>query len=141
MRIVIIGLPGSGKTTLARKLAEGIRAVHLNADDIRTHVHKDLGFSKEDRLHQARSMAFLINTIHSPDRDVVCDFVCPIPETRAIISEACDFLIFMNTIDKGRFEDTNRIFVDPEDADLVIMDWEDATVQTVVAACLHRYSV
>jgi adenylate kinase family enzyme len=35
MNILVFGLPGSGKTTLANKLSKKIGATHLNADDIR----------------------------------------------------------------------------------------------------------
>jgi adenylylsulfate kinase len=50
MIIQVIGLPGSGKTTFAKELADRINAIHLNADDIRAELNKDLGFTTEDRL-------------------------------------------------------------------------------------------
>ena len=59
MIIQVIGLPGAGKTTFAKELADRINAIHLNADEVRAELNKDLGFSPEDRLEQARRMGAL----------------------------------------------------------------------------------
>jgi adenylylsulfate kinase len=112
MKILVMGLPGSGKTTFARFLAEQFRCVHFNADDIRENINKDLGFSPEDRIEQARRMGHLCNIAGRWGQKVIADFVCPTKETREAF--APDFVIWMNTIKEGRFEDTNKLFVQPD---------------------------
>lgn len=112
MKILVMGLPGSGKTTFARFLAEQFRCVHFNADDIRENINKDLGFSPEDRIEQARRMGHLCNIASRWGQKVIADFVCPTKETREAF--APDFIIWMNTIKEGRFEDTNKLFVQPD---------------------------
>jgi adenylylsulfate kinase len=107
-----MGLPGSGKTTFARFLAEHFRCVHFNADDIRENINKDLGFSPEDRIEQARRMGHLCNIASRWGQKVIADFVCPTKETREAF--APDFIIWMNTIKEGRFDDTNKLFVQPD---------------------------
>ena len=52
MKVLIFGLPGSGKTTLAKALKDRLRAVHWNADDVRANINKDLKFSEADRIEQ-----------------------------------------------------------------------------------------
>jgi adenylylsulfate kinase len=111
MKILVMGLPGSGKTTFARFLAEQFRCVHFNADDIRENINKDLGFSPEDRIEQARRMGHLCNIASRWGQKVIADFVCPTKETREAF--APDFIIWMNTIKEGRFDDTNKLFVQP----------------------------
>lgn len=112
MKILVMGLPGSGKTTFARFLAEQFRCVHFNADDIRENINKDLGFSPEDRIEQARRMGHLCNIASRWGQKVIADFVCPTKETREAF--APDFIIWMNTIKEGRFDDTNKLFVQPD---------------------------
>jgi adenylylsulfate kinase len=112
VKILVMGLPGSGKTTFARFLAEQFRCVHFNADDIRENINKDLGFSPEDRIEQARRMGHLCNIASRWGQKVIADFVCPTKETREAF--APDFIIWMNTIKEGRFEDTNKLFVQPD---------------------------
>lgn len=107
-----MGLPGSGKTTLARHLVLKLKAVHFNADEVRANINKDLGFALEDRLEHARRMGWLCDQVVKADQWAVADFVCPTKQTRAAFGAA--FVIFMNTIREGRFEDTNRMFEPPD---------------------------
>ena len=111
MKILIMGLPGSGKTTLAEALARELACVHFNADDIRKHINKDLGFSPEDRVEQARRMGHLCEVVGKWGAIVIADFVCPTPECRKAFD--ADFTIWVDRIQEGRFEDTNRLFVPP----------------------------
>jgi adenylylsulfate kinase len=62
-KILIMGLPGAGKTTLANELAPRLNAVHFNADDIRANINKDLGFSEADRVEHARRMGWLCDRV------------------------------------------------------------------------------
>lgn len=115
MKILIMGLPGAGKTTLAEALARQLKAVHFNADEIRREINKDLGFSIADRLEQARRMGVLCDIASRHGSHVIADFVCPTPEAREAFKP--DFLIWVDRIKEGRFEDTNKLFVPPEKYD------------------------
>lgn len=113
MIIQIIGLPGSGKTELAKALKDRINAIHLNADEVRATVNSDLGFSSEDRIEQSRRMGEMARLISKQGvAPVIVDFVCPTELTRSAFGKP-DILIYMNTIKEGRFEDTNKIFEAP----------------------------
>ena len=120
-KILIMGLPGSGKTTLAKELAKRINAVHLNADEIRAEINKGLGFSLEDRLEHARRMGILADIVVRSGSYCIADFVCPTPETRAAFTAGgpCD-IIFVDRIKSGRFEDTNKMFVPPAVSTFVV---------------------
>lgn len=115
MIIQIIGLPGSGKTELAKALKERINAIHLNADEVRSTVNSDLGFTQEDRIEQARRMGEIARLIAKQDvAPVIVDFVCPTELTRTAFGKP-DILIWMDTISESRFEDTNKIWEDPQE--------------------------
>lgn len=107
-----MGLPGSGKTTLARALAPKLRAVHWNADAVRANINSHLGFSEEDRIEQARRMGWLCDQVTAAGSWAIADFVCPTLATRAAFGPAT--VIWVDTIKEGRFADTNKLFVNPE---------------------------
>ena len=115
MKILIMGLPGAGKTTLSVELARRLGCVHFNADEIRKEINKDLGFSVKDRIEQARRMGVLCDIATRYGTHVIADFVCPTPETRAAFDP--DFIVWVDRIKEGRFEDTNKLFVPPEKFD------------------------
>jgi adenylylsulfate kinase-like enzyme len=122
MIIQIIGLPGSGKTELAKALKERINAIHLNADEVRATVNSDLGFTHEDRIEQARRMGEIARLIAKQNvAPVVVDFICPTELTRASFGKP-NILVYMNTIDEGRFEDTNKMFEEPDSFDIMFLD-------------------
>ncbi len=114
MKILVMGLPGAGKTTLALKLVNLLKSKWLNADKVRKEAN-DWDFSKEARDRQAKRMADIANRLKSEGHIVVADFVCPTEKTRELF--APDFLIWMDTISKSRYEDTNGFFVKPEKFD------------------------
>lgn len=118
-KILIMGLPGAGKTTLANELAPRLNAVHFNADDVRAHLNKDLGFSEADRVEQALRMGWLCDRVVKVGCFTIADFICPTPVTRqAFLAGGKAFVIFMDRIQAGAFPDTNRMFVRPERYDL-----------------------
>ena len=114
MRILIMGLPGSGKTTLAQKLVPMFNAVWLNADEVRKQA-KDNDFSVAGRLVQATRMLTLAKKTEAQNRVVVADFICPTDNTRTIFK--ADYTVWMDTIKEGRFEDTNKMFIKPKEYD------------------------
>jgi cytidyltransferase-like protein len=111
-----MGLPGAGKTTLANALAPLINAVVFNADAVRANLSRDLGFSHDDRIEHARRMGWMCDRVIEAGGTVIADFICPTPDTRAAFGDA--FIIWLDRIEEGRFEDTNRLFVTPERVDL-----------------------
>ena len=106
-----MGLPGSGKTTLASKLVSLLKAKWLNADEIRKAAN-DWDFSYEGIERQAKRMSDLAEKLLQDGSYVIADFFCPTPRTREIFN--ADYLIWVDTIDKGRFEDTNKMFIKPK---------------------------
>ena len=112
LKILVMGLPGAGKTTLAEKLSKKLSAEWINADKVRKEFN-DWDFSKEGRLRQAKRMRNLAKKANVSGKLVVADFVCPTPETRKDFD--ADLLIWIDTIKSGRFNDTNQMFVPPKE--------------------------
>ena len=106
-----MGLPGSGKTTLANELAPLLNAKRLNADEIRKAAN-DWDFSEEGRTRQAKRMAEHAIKLKNEGNYVVADFICPTPEARNLFP--ADYVIWVDTIKEGRFDDTNKMFVMPK---------------------------
>ena len=113
-KILIMGLPGSGKTTLASELVPLLKAKWINNDKVRKATN-DWDFSEEGRSRQAKRMADLAEKEKTEGNYVVCDFICPTPKARELFN--ADYIIWVDTIKKGRFDDTNAMFVKPEKFD------------------------
>ena len=110
MKILIMGLPGSGKTTLARMIAPRLNAVWLNADEVRKEAD-DWDFSEKGTKRQANRMKSKAQQALDNNRIVVADFICPTEQTRTDFD--ADYVIWMDTIKEGRFEDMNKMFEEP----------------------------
>jgi glycosylphosphatidylinositol transamidase (GPIT) subunit GPI8 len=122
-RILIMGLPGAGKTTLAQWVLEHLqnekkKVGWLNADDVRK-KYNDWDFSEAGRIRQSLRMRELADGMTDYDY-VICDFVAPLVEMRNNFK--ADWTIWVDTIDKGRYEDTNKAFVPPEVYDFRITE-------------------
>ena len=107
MKILVMGLPGSGKTWMAQRLSGFLNAAWFNADAVRK-MCNDWDFSEEGRRRQSERMFHYATFEAVRARTVVADFVCPTKELRRVFNP--DLVIFMDTIQKGRYEDTNTIF-------------------------------
>ena len=136
-RILIMGLPGSGKTYFAERLKNYlvgyIRPINentltpvsdarvtvswLNADEVRRH-YNDWDFSQEGRIRQSKRMRDLSDEANT-DYCIV-DFVAPLVEMRNNFK--ADWTIWIDTIERGRFEDTNKMFIPPEVYDFRIIE-------------------
>lgn len=130
-KVLIMGLPGSGKTTLAEKLVVKLNAAWFNADAVRQDIYSELGFSPEDRLEHAERMGKLCKWASMNGGYAVADFVCPTKETRNAFD--ADFIVWVDRIKEGRYEDTNKMFEQPEDYDIKLEggtpeEWVDQVI-------------
>ena len=121
MIIQVIGLPGTGKTVLAKELADRVNAVHFNADEVRADLSSDLGFSEEDRIEQARRLGALARLTSKQGFITVVDFICPTAQTRDAFGKP-DILVVMKRTPVRDFPNTTAIWEEPKDADFVFDD-------------------
>ena len=112
MKVLIYGLPGSGKSYLAEKVSGylGDQAVWINADRVREEAN-DWDFTDEGRARQNARMKSLAEKAELAGKLAICDFVCPTEQGRKDFG--ADFDVFVDTITEGRFQDTNKIFERP----------------------------
>ena len=135
-----MGLPGSGKTHLALRLQTWLNdCAWYNADAIRK-MADDWDFSGAGRLRQAERMNTLATFEGIRGRNVICDFVCPTNETRKLFSH--EVMIWMNTIEAGRFEDRNKMFEPPEDATYVVKGFQtDEEIKKFAVRLKENYGI
>jgi cytidyltransferase-like protein len=115
-KMLIMGLPGAGKTTLAKLLVPRLNAVHFNADEVRANVNKDLGFTHEDRVEQARRMGWLCDRVVEAGTYAIADFICPTVATRDAFGDA--FVVWVDRIKRSRYPDTDALFQSPKHWDI-----------------------
>ena len=137
-RILIMGLPGSGKTTLAESLKVEFLAADksvswFNADDVRKQ-YNDWDFSHEGRVRQAGRMKILTGL--SLAEFAICDFVAPLPEQRDLFDAA--WTVWVDTISEGRFADTNQIFVPPEKYDFRVTEQDSQRWAKMIVSQIIR---
>lgn len=122
-KILIMGLPGSGKTTLATALRLNLdTAVYWNADEVRMTINSHLTFSPEDRIKQAETMKWLSDKVVESNNMCIIDFICPTKETREAFGTDDAWVIWVDRIKEGRFDDTNVLFEPPEKYDFRVTD-------------------
>jgi len=124
MKVLIMGLPGSGKTTLAKSVADKLQlenkqATWFNADAVRAEFN-DWDFSDAGRLRQAYRMRDLADAVNGI---TLCDFVAPTNEIRSIFN--ADFTVWVDTLKVSRYKDTNKMFCPPEKYDVHVI-YQDA---------------
>ena len=131
-----MGLPGSGKTYLAERLVPLLSCAWFNADNIRK-MSNDWDFSLEGRERQSKRMRTFSDFEKKNGRMVICDFVCPTEETRKYFN--ADIVIWMDTIERGRFEDTNSIFEKPIKVDYHITEWNEKNHLELANSILKKW--
>ena len=116
------------KLTSQKRLKPILECAWYNADQVRE-MAGDWDFSDEGRKRQSQRMNTFAEFEKSHGRHVICDFVCPTERTREIFNP--DIVIWMDTIEKGRFEDTNQIFEKPANVDFHITEWKDDSPEII----------
>lgn len=139
IKILICGLPGSGKTTLAEPLSKELDAIWINADKVRTRF-QDWDFSEEGRTRQADRMRNIADGVVMSGKIAVADFICPTKETRKEFD--ADFTVWMDTIQTGRFDDTNAMFesLTAFDYNYRVTEWGDHA-DTILSVIKKRYKL
>jgi adenylylsulfate kinase len=140
--ILVFGLPGSGKTTFCKALAEELKefgVTHLNADKVREE-YQDWDFSTEGRIRQAHRMRELADK--QITEYTLCDFVCPYKSVRQSLFKNA-YCVFLNTIEQGRFEDTNKIFEfpGPEEYNFIIDNMNDIKKSAHILSAILQYQL
>ena len=137
-KILIMGLPGSGKTTLAKLLAPMFNAVWLNADKVREEVN-DWDFTPTGRTRQTDRMKMYAQKALDDNRNVIADFICPTEQTRRDFD--ADYIIWMDTIKKGRFEDTNKMFEPPleQEVDFIIKEKNAEIIKEELSKKIEKF--
>ena len=129
-----MGLPGSGKTYLAKRMQPILKAAWYNADIVRE-MSNDWDFSPDGRIRQSLRMKNLADFEKKQGRIVICDFVCPTRETKKNFNP--DITIWMNTIKSGRYEDTNKMFEIPTEVDYEIIEMNDSNHEIISTKILE----
>ena len=129
MKVLIFGLPGSGKSTLAKPFADLVGGVHINADEVRT-KYDDWDFTPEGRMRQAQRMKHIADGVVMAGKVAVAGFVAPTDQARMEFNP--DFTVWMDTIEEGRFEDTNKMFVEPPHCDYHVEGWFSDTHEVLL---------
>ena len=155
-----MGRPAAGKSTLASRVGDrlvesGHQIENLDGDDIRKHLHPDLGFSREDRRTNNRRTAYIAKLLNRNDIPVIVGMITPFrnsqQQAREIIETEGEFVLIYvkcsvetaekrdpkNLYQKARegkiekFTGINHPFQEPLHPDIVV-DTEKQSVQAGV---------
>ncbi len=134
MKILVTGLPGSGKSTFANKLFDALdnrnELVALyNGDDMRE-FYNDWDFTESGRFRQLCRMTQNAEMCCKNDIIVICDFVCPRNLYRNFFQP--DITVWMDTIQESKYEDTNKLFEEPDKYDIRITNFEQSEIENVL---------
>ena len=121
-KILVMGLPGAGKTTLSTALAPRLNAVHFNADEIRQKINKELTFHIPDRVEHAKRMGILCDIVNRSGHYAIADFVCPLDSTREAFGAKDSFVIWVNRPPVRNFTETTAIFKEPKEYHIKVTD-------------------
>ena len=131
MKILVMGLPGSGKTWLASRIAKHFSIPFWDADVVRE-IYNDWDFTISGRAIQTERM----RTLAEIDPVSISAYVCPLPALRKNFN--ADKIIWMDTIDKGRYEDTNKLFHPPiKNHSVRVKKWID---ENQLVKCLEDFN-
>lgn len=138
-RILVMGLPGAGKTYLSQYILERLQNSNktvswLNADIVRE-KYNDWDFSIEGRIRQSLRMRELADA--SGTDYVICDFVCPLQIMRQNFK--ADWTVWVDTIKEGRYADTNQMFVEPDSYDFRIQTQDSQYWSELIAHAILGY--
>jgi hypothetical protein len=100
-----------------------LNAVHFNADEIRKEINKDLTFSIQDRIEQARRMKVLCDIVVRSGNYAIADFVCPTKEAQDVFITEDTYVVWVDRTKIGRYEDTNKLFYPPENFDMIVNEY------------------
>lgn len=147
MKILVCGLPGSGKTHMAMRIAGYLKCAHFNADKVRA-LAEDWRFDKKARVRQANRMKHMADFEHSREGGfktvTVTDFVCPTETTRILFQPG--LTIWMNTLDargeESPYADTNSMWEDPLNAEIIIESFmTDTEILNLTKRIVRDWSV
>jgi len=133
-----MGLSGAGKTTLAKNVVNAFReyqctATWLNADEIRE-LTNNWDFTNEGRILQAHTLRRMADD--APTDIVVADFIAPLPEQRSIFNP--DFIVWVDTVNKSKYEDTDQCFQAPAYCDYYISEHSDNHAENILMTLFEK---
>jgi len=161
-----MGRPAAGKSTLASRVEDrlvdrGYQIENLDGDEIRKHLHPDLGFSREDRRTNNRRTAYIAKLLNRNDIPVIVGMITPFRDSqeqaRDIVENEGEFILIYVKCSveaaeerdpKGLYEQArkgkiekftgiNHPFQEPLNPDIVV-DTEEQSIEEGVEHVLRQ---